>query len=453
MGGRGTRRAGAGLVALLCAIGLCSGPLAPAARAAPGPSQAPAWWFDSWSIPALWARGITGREITIAVVDTGVQAAIPELAGKVLSGVNLNGQPGDGTTDYDDAPFGHGTAMSSIMVARAGFANVQGIAPDALILPIAVPLTGSAGAGGATGDYLSEAIRWAADHGADIISMSLGGLRDPAQVSQPCPQVTQEAILYAIRKGAIVVAASGNSGESGSPVEEPGVCLGTLSVGAVDSALRVAAFSSRHPYLDATAPGVDIASLGRVAGQGFIGDGTSQATALASAALALVWSAHPGWSARTVVSALLSTAQDLGDPGPDPAYGLGFIRPDLAVDASAAGLASAANPVWDGIEPYLSESAPPPPQAPVSVPAAATLSAPPGVVAVGASPAAVSPWILGGAGGTVAALAALVALGVAGLARRPERAPPRGGPPGPPEFLRPSELPGPAGHPAGGGPV
>lgn len=433
---RRTRPAGRALAAalalLLCAAGFACGALAQPAAAAPGPRDAPQWWFDSWGIPALWQRGITGSGVTIAVIDTGVQASLPELAGKVLPGANFNGEPGDGTTDYDDAPFGHGTAMSSIMVAGGGFANIQGIAPDARILPIAVPLEGAAGAEVVVDEYLDDAIRWAADHGAKIISMSLGGLRDPARVSQPCPQVTQDAIVYAIQKGAIVVAASGNSGELGSPVEEPGVCLGAVSVGAVDSGLAVAPFSSRHPYLTIAAPGVDVASLGRVAGEGYIGNGTSQATALASAAMALVWSAHPDASGRDVVSALLATAQDLGDPGRDPAYGLGFIHPELAVDAPTPGAGD--NPVWDGVAPYLSETEPASP-APVPIPTAATATAPPGTAVVGARPAATPLAIVGGVIAAGLAVAILAILALVGIVRRPRRhapEPPPGPPPAPP---------------------
>ncbi len=181
--------------------------------------------------------------------------------------------------------------MASIMVANAGPFGIEGLAPSARILPIAVPLAGTDDAGG--DDHLAEAIRYAADHGAKIINMSVGETRDPASDPLPCDPAEQLAVTYAVSKGAILMAAGGNSGTSGSPVEDPGVCIGVVSVGAVDSSGTVADFSSRHGYTALVAPGVNIPSLGRVAGTAYHGEGTSQATAMASAAVALVWSKFP----------------------------------------------------------------------------------------------------------------------------------------------------------------
>ena len=103
--------------------------------------------------------------------------------------------------------------------------------------------------------WVAQGIVWAADNGAQVISMSLGGPRYERQDQVPCPQSMQDAVLHAVSKGALVVAASGNSADDGSPVEEPGVCLGVVSVGAVDAQLQVTDFSSRHRYLSVTAPG------------------------------------------------------------------------------------------------------------------------------------------------------------------------------------------------------
>ena len=128
--------------------------------------------------------------------------------------------------------------MASIMVARAGPVRTSpGIAPDAKILPIAVPLT--APPTRASDDHLADAIRYAADHGAKIISMSLGGARTPTRDASPCPADEQAAIFYALRKGAVLVAAaSATRGPSGNAGRGPGVCLGVVSVGAVDSRRR-----------------------------------------------------------------------------------------------------------------------------------------------------------------------------------------------------------------------
>lgn len=392
---------------------------APASAAAPGPASAPMWWFDYWNLAQLRAQGITGQGITIAVVDTGVQASIPELAGKVLSGADFTGHGGDGRVDYDTDDFGHGTAMSSLMVAAPGYAGIQGIAPGAMLLPIAVPL---AGLGPSAADALPQAIRWAADHGASIISMSLGGDRDPARDAVPCPVTHQDAITYAISKGAIVVAASGNGGAQGSPVEEPGVCLGVVSVGAVDPSRSVSAFSSRHPYLTLSAPGQQIATLSKVPGVAYVGEGTSQATAITSAALALVWSRFPSLSGREIVTKVLNSAEDLGPAGHDDEYGYGLIRPDLAISETIA--SDASNPVYDGIAPYLPTVAASESIAPA--PPAATASAPPGAVTIGEPPPDVPPLVLIGAATTavgVLLLCLLLVLAVGARGRRRRREP------------------------------
>jgi subtilisin family serine protease len=338
-----------------------------AAAATPGPRGAPEWWFDRWDVPSLWAAGADGRGITIAVVDSGVQADIPELRGKVLPGADFIGNGSDGRTDYDGEEFSHGTAMASLIAAARGFGDIEGLAPAAKILPIAVPLASVVHRGEPPKNATALAIRYAADHGARIISMSLGGPRYEAEDRVPCPDATQDAVLHALAKGALVVAASGNSGASGSPVEEPGVCLGVVSVGAVDARLHVTEFSSRHSYLSVTAPGSDIATLTREPGSAFVGDGTSHATALASAALALIWSKYPHENARQVLNRLLATVTDRGPKGPDPAYGAGVIDPAAAIAAGPA-VARRTNPVLDGAAPLLAlararAAAPKPPKA------------------------------------------------------------------------------------------
>ena len=149
---------------------------APAAIATPGPPDAPEWWFDKWNVPGLWAAGADGRGITIAEVDSGVNASLTALSGKILPGIDFGAQGGNGRIDRETDPFGHGTAMASIMVASPTIFGIEGLAPAAKILPVAIPLLGTSDANG--NDHLSDAITWAADHGAKIINMSLGASRD-----------------------------------------------------------------------------------------------------------------------------------------------------------------------------------------------------------------------------------------------------------------------------------
>jgi subtilisin family serine protease len=341
--GAGVRRVAAALVALALLVAT-AGP----AAATPGPPGAPEYWFDSWQLQSLWAGGARGQGITIAEIDTGVNADLPELRGRILPGMDF-GRHGDGQIDRDRDTFGHGTAMASIMVARPGLFGITGIAPDSQILPIAVPLNGTTTAG--QPDRVPQAIRYAANHHAKIISMSLGGKRTPGLDSQPCGDSEQAAIFYALRKGALVVASVGNTGPTKNTVEDPGVCLGVVAVGAVDATGTVASFSSRLPYVTLAAPGVNVPSLGRAPGQAFSGNGTSQATAMTSATAALVWSAHPNLDARGVLTRMLATL-DARRSQPSVAYGYGLLDAYRAVTAAVA--AGAPNPVYSAVAPFMS---------------------------------------------------------------------------------------------------
>ncbi|HEY2984755.1 MAG TPA: S8 family serine peptidase [Jatrophihabitantaceae bacterium] len=387
--------------------------IAPPALAAPGPPGDPEWWFDTWNVPSLWDAGARGQGMTIAEIDTGVNAKVPELGGRVLHGKDFGAAGGDGRTDHDVKPFGHGTAMASIMVARpTPRFNIAGLAPDAKVLPIAVPLRGTNDPK-AGGDHLADAIRWATDRGAKIISMSLGGSRDPSHDKVPCPDDEQAAITRAISKGAIVVAAGGNDGQKGSPVEEPGVCLGVVSVGAVNSKGVVPAFSSRHNYLTVTAPGVNVPTLGRIPGQAYSGNGTSQATAITSAALALVWSKFPKLTGRQIVARLLATL-DRRTAKRDAAYGFGIVNAGRAIRAAVP--ADAANPVFAPLDPFVAAErrssthlAPPP--------VAGAKASPPGRFAVGQMPTAWSSRVWSGIVMAVLGVLALAMLAIVGIRR------------------------------------
>jgi len=345
------KRLAAVLVALLV-LGLSALATATSAEAAPGPPGAPEYWFDAWHVQQLWAQGIRGQGVVIAEIDTGVNAQLPALAGKVLSGKDFGSAGGNGQADRERDEFGHGTAMASIMVGRTGTAGIVGTAPGARILPIAIPLRGTTDVG--TSDHMGDAIRWAADHGAKIISMSLGGERNSTLDTVSCPADEQAAIDYAINKGAVLLAAGGNRGKLDNAVEQPGVCLGVISVGAVDDKGTVADFSSRHPYLTLGAPGVNIPSLSRIPGDAYHGNGTSQATALASAALALVWSKYPKLTGRQLVARVLATLDKHGD-GRSPEYGYGVLNPYRAVTADVP--PNAPNPLYAQIDPFLQRAA------------------------------------------------------------------------------------------------
>jgi subtilisin family serine protease len=342
----------------------------PAAHATPGSPYAPQYYLNRWHVARLWASGATGDGVTIAEIDTGVDAGNGVFSGRLVPGTDFGRLGGDGRSDRDRNPYGHGTSMASIMVGRPGRYGIRGLAPGARLMPIAIPIDGTTDA--APDDHLPDAIRWAADHGARIISLSLTGVAERAIA---CPADEQQAVFHALRRGALVLAASGNSGPHDRTPEDPGSCLGVVSVGAVNRHGNVARFSSRHRYLTLTAPGVDIASIGP-RGAPFAGNGTSQATALASAAAALVWSAHPSLTASQILARIIATT-DRHSARPGPAYGFGIVNAYRAVTADVP--KDAPDPVYALAQRYLPESQ----RHPVSPPSAvSTAPAAPGRYAV-----------------------------------------------------------------------
>ena len=354
----------------------------------------PQYWFPQWDVPRIWAGGALGQGITVAVIDTGVQASVGDLRGSVLSGTDLTGLGGDGHTDRDRDRFDHGTAMAALIAGHGG-RFLAGVAPSSKILPIAVPLLGT-NQGSHSPGYIADAVRFAVGHGAKVISMSLGGLRYPRRGEVACPSDTQSAIFYALAQGAIVVAAGGNAGRRHSPTEEPGVCLGVVSVAAVDSRRAAAGFSSRHPYLTVAAPGVDIPTI-NAKNAIYIGNGTSQATALTSGALALIWSAHPQETNRQITARLLAGVHDAGPHGDDETFGYGTIDPGASISARLR--PGALDPVFARADPFLpgrgraaAKALPRPPAAEVVLPAAYVTAAP---VEVGTPPRT---WLAVGVG-------------------------------------------------------
>jgi len=408
------RRAATALAVLLTLVA------APAvAQATPGPSSAPEYWFDSWQVPQLWSSGARGQGVTIAEIDTGV-SVVPELAGRVLRGKDFGSLGGDGQADRETNAFGHGTAMASIMVARPGAFSITGLAPAAKILPLAVPLAGTSEAG--QPDRLADAIRYAAAHGAKIINMSLGGKRTARDGGRACTADEQQAVLYALAKGAVLTAAVGNAGPTQNTVEDPAVCLGVVAVGAVDATGAVARFSSRLPYVTLVAPGVDVPSLGRVAGNAYSGDGTSQATAITSAALALVWSKYPRLTGCQVVGRILATLASRRSK-PNAAYGYGLLDAGRAVRSSVP--ADAPNPVCAAVSPFLERyRAVHAAKAAAPKPAATRAGLGAGRYSVGSIPRLTAPQVLTGAGLGLGGLALLLVTAGTGLLRRRRRAGP-----------------------------
>ncbi|MFF3860715.1 type VII secretion-associated serine protease mycosin [Streptomyces sp. NPDC002209] len=307
------------------------------AAAAP-PAAADAIRDRQWGLTALRAEeawGTTrGNGVTVAVLDTGVDATHPDLAGQVLDGTDLIGM---GAGRGDRAWARHGTAMAGIIAGHGHGANrrqgVLGIAPQAKILPIRVILEegdpGRAKARENKGGALAEGIRWAADHGANVINLSLGDDSDSAHHEA----AEDEAVQYALAKGVVVVASAGNGGRQGDHASYPAAYPGVIAVTAVDRDGKKAAFSTRNWYATVSAPGVDvvIADPDRAYYEGW---GTSAAAAFVSGVAALVKAAHPDLSPAQVKKLLEDTASDAPPGGRDDSRGHGLVDPAAALQVA-----------------------------------------------------------------------------------------------------------------------
>ncbi|MFF5921364.1 type VII secretion-associated serine protease mycosin [Streptomyces flavochromogenes] len=292
------------------------------------------WGLQALHTTEAW-RTTKGEGITVAVLDTGVDAQHPDLEGSVLTGRDL---VGFGASRGDRAWARHGTAMAGIIAGHGhgpdGGDGVLGIAPDARILPVRVILEGTDKsrdkARKTRGTALAEGIRWAADHGADVINMSLG---DDSKSAHP-DAGEDAAVQYALAKGVSVVASAGNGGEKGDHISYPAAYPGVIAVTAVDRYGTHASFSTRRWYATVSAPGVDIA-IADPDRRYYEGWGTSAAAAFASGAVALVRSAHPDLTPAQVKRLLIDTARSRPQGGRSDAKGYGTVDPAAAIEAGA----------------------------------------------------------------------------------------------------------------------
>ena len=258
------------------------------------------WGLDYIDVPEVWAggsnfNGVTGENVTIAVIDTGVDIHHNEFRGRITTGYDF---VDDDSIAHDG--HGHGTHVAGTIAGANDGIGITGVAYDAAIMPLRV--LGNDGYGW-TSDIIS-AVRWAADNGADVINMSLGG--------GGYSQAMAEAIRYASELGSVVVMAAGNV--SGNSPEHPAAHAINhgIAVGAVDSNRSLAGFSNRagSTELDyVTAPGVDIYSS--VPGGGYsFASGTSMAAPHVSGIAGLLKSHDSSLSAETIEDLITGTGSN-----------------------------------------------------------------------------------------------------------------------------------------------
>ncbi|MFI8940456.1 type VII secretion-associated serine protease mycosin [Streptomyces syringium] len=280
------------------------------------------WYLDAMHAEEMWQTS-TGAGVTVAVIDSGVDAELPDLRGQVLPGKDFSGIAGDAHSDYE----GHGTSMA-VLIAGTGRSNAGsgsfGLAPGVKILPLRVVSDKAPVTQKLPGVAMSDAIRFAADSEAKIINISMGG---PGEVPEQ-----KKAVEYALSKGKLVFASVGNRGRKDNAVVFPAALPGVVGVAAVDEDIKATAESERGPQVDLAAPGDNMVTTCK-GGTGICrGHGTSDATALASASAALLWSVHPNWTANQITRVLINTAggPQNGDKRSD-SIGYGVVRPRIAL--------------------------------------------------------------------------------------------------------------------------
>jgi len=261
--------------------------------------------------PTAWEQGLDGAGVTVAVLDTGIDADHPDLATQIDGAASF--VPGEDMTDIN----GHGTHVASTIVGTgaASDGRHRGVAPGADLI-VGKVLGGPEGSG--QDSWVMAGMAWAAESGAEIVSMSLGDVA-PSDGSDPMSQAVDNLTQ---QYGTLFVIAAGNAGPE--TISSPGATASALTVGAVDKQDALAYFSSTGPLTqtgalkpDISAPGVDItAARSQDMTDGETGmyrtiSGTSMATPHVSGAAAILAQKHPGWSGEQLKEQLMSTAHGL----------------------------------------------------------------------------------------------------------------------------------------------
>ncbi|MGO8981906.1 MAG: S8 family serine peptidase [Streptosporangiaceae bacterium] len=343
---RGGMRLTAAALTALMAVSLC---LSPARASASTVRQAEAWVLTALNVPSAWSIS-RGAGVTVAVIDSGVDPAVSDLTGSVITGPDMTGV----STPVSNPDWGvHGTWMGSLIAGHgdgpADANGIIGVAPLARLLSIRV-ITDRTDPNYALYEHepqvrgqreLAAAITYAVAHGASVISMSLGYMSPSSAV--------RSSLQDAFDHNVVVVASAGNSGDTAgavgtghAPYSFPADYPGVLGVAAVDATGSPAGFSSENLSVQVAAPGVNVPAEGR-GDQYWLVSGTSPACALVAGVAALIKARYRGLSAAEVDSAITTTTTNRPPGGYDQQVGFGTV--DAAAALAAAGrLAAQSSP-------------------------------------------------------------------------------------------------------------
>jgi thermitase len=278
------------------------------------------WGLSMIDAPGAWDVTHGSSSVIIAIVDSGIDGTHPDLSGKVLAGWNFVSS-GAIPANRNSDDYGHGTHVAGIAAAITNNGvGVAGLAWNSRLMPVKVLDSGGSG----TDANVALGIHYAADHGAQVINLSLGG--------PDASYTMHEAVDYALAHGCLLPTAAGNSGGLQN-LPEYGILYPAqyaMAIGATDFSDRRASFSKYGPQMSVAAPGVGIYSTW-TGGSYAYESGTSMAAPHVSGLAALLWGICPADSNAHVRQVIEDTAVDLGTTGWDEKYGYGRIDAQKAV--------------------------------------------------------------------------------------------------------------------------